>query len=138
MELCASLAENPEFVEHIKDAYFDWPPLSHKTIADYLKSKATLTKLELEETLSQLDSKVSLALDAWTTRNNLAFLGMSFCNGKSNCASVDYSLPITLAMLMCVAITGRYIDQLFNLQQELLAFEPIEGQAKFFCVTTVL
>ena len=79
------------------------------------------------------------------------------CNGKSNCTGADHSLPVTLAMLIvCVGITVHYIDQNFNLQQELLAFEPIEGQhtgqnlanivfktleeydikTKFFCVTT--
>src|SRR5436190_11794115 len=75
-----SHADNPEFVELLKDAYPDCSPPSRKAIVEYLKSKATLTKLELKELLSQLDSKVSLALDAWTTRNNLAFLGMLFFN----------------------------------------------------------
>ena len=74
--LAFSLAENPEFVDLLKDAYPDCPPPTRKTIVEYLKSKATLTKLELKEVFSQLDSKVSLALDAWTTRTNLAFLGM--------------------------------------------------------------
>src|SRR5216117_4075742 len=78
------------------------------------------------------------------------------CTGKSNCTGTDHSLPVTLAMLIvCVGITVHYIDQNFNLQQELLAFKPIEGQhtgqnfanivfkileeynikTKFFCVT---
>src|SRR5437773_3509177 len=58
-------------------------------------------------------------------------------------------------LIVCVGITMHYIDQNFNLHQELLAFEPIEGQhtrqnlanivfktleeydikTKFFCVT---
>jgi|SRR5437667_10128666 len=72
-----SFAENGELVDLLKDAYPDCPPPSRKAIVDYLKSKATLTRLEMKEKLAQLDSKVSIALDIWTTRTNLAFLGNS-------------------------------------------------------------
>jgi len=72
-----SFAENGELVDLLKDAYPDCPPPSRKAIVDYLKSKATLTRLEMKEKLAQLDSKVSIALDIWTTRTNVAFLGNS-------------------------------------------------------------
>ena len=74
--LSFSFAENPEFVDLLNDAYADCPAPTRKTIVEYLRSKATLTKDELRAQLATLDSKVSLALDAWTTRTNLAFLGI--------------------------------------------------------------
>lgn len=72
-----SFAENGEFVDLLNDAYPDCPAPTRKTVVEYLHSKSTLTKVELRDLLSKLDSKVSLALDVWVTRTNLAFLGTS-------------------------------------------------------------
>lgn len=73
--LSFSFADNPEFVDLLNDAYPDMPAPARKTVVDFLHAKATLTKAELRELLSKLDSKVSLALDVWVTRTGLAFLG---------------------------------------------------------------
>jgi len=73
--LSFSLAENPEFIDLLNDAYPDCPIPTRKTVVDYLHAKATLTKAELRELLAKLDSRVSLALDIWVTRTGLAFLG---------------------------------------------------------------
>jgi hypothetical protein len=71
-----SFAEQPEFQQLLTDAYPDCNPLpNRKTMTEYLKSKATATKLDLKDRLVKNTSKVSLALDVWTTRTNLAFLG---------------------------------------------------------------
>ena len=72
-----SFAENGEFINLLNDAYPECPAPTRKTIVDYLHSKSTLTKVELKDLLSKMDSKVSLALDVWVTRTNLAFLGTS-------------------------------------------------------------
>jgi hypothetical protein len=72
-----SFADNIELLELLKDAYPDLPPPNRKAIVELLKSKATLSRHEMKVRLAALDSKVSLALDIWTTRTNLAFLGMS-------------------------------------------------------------
>ena len=50
-----SFMENGELIELLKDVYLDCPPPSRKAIVDYLKSKATLTRLEMKEKLAQLD-----------------------------------------------------------------------------------
>ena len=71
-----SFAELPEFQALLRDAYPDCTPASRKTMMEYLKAKAVLTKLELKDTLTKNKSKVSLALDVWTTRTNIAFLGI--------------------------------------------------------------
>ena len=70
-----SIAEPGEFVDLLNDAYPDCPPPTRKAIMDHLKAKAMLTKLKLKESLAKNDSKISLALDVWTTRTNLSFLG---------------------------------------------------------------
>ena len=55
--LSFSFAENPEFVDLLKDAYPDMPAPTRKTVVDFLHAKATLTKAELKELISKLDSK---------------------------------------------------------------------------------
>ena len=75
--LSFSFAENADFIDLLKDAYPDCTPPNRKAVVDYLKAKATLTRHELQGELAQLDSKVSTALDIWTTRTGYAFLGMS-------------------------------------------------------------
>jgi len=72
-----SQVENPEFVDLLKDAYPDCTPPSRRAVTDLLHSSAQQARNEIAQRLSELDSKVSLALDLWSTRHNLAFLGMS-------------------------------------------------------------
>jgi hypothetical protein len=75
--LSFSFAENADFVDLLKDAYPDSDPPTRKAVVDYLKAKATLTRHELIEELAALDSRISLAMDIWTTRKGYSFLGMS-------------------------------------------------------------
>jgi len=89
-------AENTELVEHLKDAYPDCTPPSRKAVMDLLKTKAARARRELVEKLSQVDSKVSLAMDCWTTRNNIGFLGMFQCNGKLLSGGSFRNDPVTL------------------------------------------
>jgi len=51
-------------------------PISRKTIRKALEEGAILAKQDLKKTLSSITSKVSLALDCWSSRNGFAFLGM--------------------------------------------------------------
>ena len=162
--LSFSFAENPEFVDLLNDAYPDMPAPTHKTVVDFLHAKATLTKAELRELLSKLESKVSLALDVWTTRSGLAFLGTTspwasfvgdfYCNVKVKPDAANP--PFHVTMLMCVGVTIHFIDENFRLQQELLGFVPLTGhhtgeymaevvydlleeygiKEKLFCITT--
>jgi hypothetical protein len=133
-------------------------------VVDYLHAKATLTKAELRELLSKLNSKISLALDVWVTRSGLAFLGTTspaasfvgdfHCNVKVEPHAADP--PFHVTMLICVGVTIHFIDEHFNLQQELLGFVPLTGEhtgaymaeivydlleeygikEKLFCITT--
>jgi len=162
--LSFSFAENPEFVDLLKDAYPDMTAPTRKTVVDYLHAKATLTKAELRELLSKLNSRVSLALDVWVTRTGLAFLGTTspgtsfvgdfHCNVKVKPDAANP--PFHVTMLICVGVTIHFIDENFNLQQELLGFVPLTGhhtgeymadvvydlldeygiKEKLFCITT--
>ena len=51
-------------------------PPSRKVIRSRLKSGATHAIEQVRKTLAAVDSKVSLALDCWTSRTGHAFLGM--------------------------------------------------------------
>jgi hypothetical protein len=53
------------------------PHLSRKSLRSRLTMEAQSAKSSLHEVLKGLDSKISLALDAWSSRNGYAFLGMS-------------------------------------------------------------
>lgn len=75
-----SFAENAEFVDLLKDAYPRLSAPTRKSLVNYLGSKATLTKEEVKQRATKSHSKVSLAMDIWTTRTHLAFLGTSFPN----------------------------------------------------------
>ena len=72
-----SQVENPEFVDLLKDASLDCTSLSCRAVTNLLYSSAQQARNEIAQRLSELDSKVSLALDLWSTCHNLAFLGMS-------------------------------------------------------------
>lgn len=78
--------DNPHFqrlIEWIASSnHFATPiSISRKTIRTDLTRQALLAKNDLKSTLAKCDSKISLALDCWTSRNCFAFLGMlNFCN----------------------------------------------------------
>jgi len=72
-----SQVENVELVALLKHAYPDLNPPNRRAVATRLKDNVVKEKEKLKAQFAKLDSKVSLALDAWTTRNNVAFLGMS-------------------------------------------------------------
>ena len=75
-----SFVENVEFADLVKDAYPNCGMVTRKTVVDYLRSKATCTKEDAALRMSESRSKVSLAMDIWTTRTHLAFLGMCSLN----------------------------------------------------------
>jgi len=152
-------AENAELVDHLKDAYPDCTPPTRKAVMDLLKTNVARARMELVEKLSRVDSKVSLAMDCWTTRNNIGFLGMFQCNGTLLSGGSFRNDPVTLLLLCrltCVAITSHYIDPEFKLHQDLLAFEHLDSShtgeflastvfkileehnltEKLFCITT--
>ena len=73
--LSFSQAENPELVALLQHAYPDCTTPNRRAVATQLKQRAREEQCRLKAKLIDLDSKVSLALDIWTTRNNLAYLG---------------------------------------------------------------
>jgi hypothetical protein len=73
-----SFAENCEMIKLEKHAYPVVNPPNRRSVAARLKKNVGKEKQRLRERLAEVDSRISLALDAWTTRNNTAFLGM--CN----------------------------------------------------------
>ena len=74
-----NVADNPYFQELIQTAQSktNVRMVNRKTIREQLRKIAVSAKEDLMTTLMQNDSKVSLALDCWTSKNNYAFLGMS-------------------------------------------------------------
>ena len=74
-------------------------PPSRKVIRARLSNKAETAKDDLKTILSANRSKISLALDCWTTRTNFSFL----------------------------AITGPWIDDDWKLHEALLDFRHVEG-----------
>ncbi len=73
--LSFSFAENPEFVALLRHAYPGCTIPNCRSMAKALKKAAKDEKVALREELTNNDSKISVALDAWTSNNNLAFLG---------------------------------------------------------------
>ena len=74
--LSFSFAENPEFVALLRHAYPDCNIPNRRSVAKALKKAAKDERVALREELMKNDSKVSIALDAWTSSNTIAFLGM--------------------------------------------------------------
>ena len=72
-----AFVENVEFVDLVKDAYPNCPVPTRRALVDHLKSKATCSKKETSARARRSQSRPSLAMDIWTTRSHLAFLGMS-------------------------------------------------------------
>lgn len=75
--LSFSQAENPELRSLLAEGFPDCDLPSRRAIADRLKSEAKLARSTLKDRLAEVDSKVSLALDAWHSKvGNMEFLGM--------------------------------------------------------------
>lgn len=70
-----AFADNVEFQSLLKDAYPNCPAPTRKSAKDYLQSRADGTREDLKAKLAVNDSKVSLVLDAWTSRSSHSFLG---------------------------------------------------------------
>jgi len=93
-----SFVENAEFIDLLKDAYPKLSTPTRRSLVNYLNSKATLTKDEVKQRASKSNSKVSLAMDIWTTRTHLAFLGTSLSNFTCDvCVTGNYSLSLQIA-----------------------------------------
>jgi hypothetical protein len=73
--LSFSFAENPEFVALLRHAYPDCNIPNRRSVAKALKKAAKDERVALREEVTTNDSKVNIALDAWTSNNNIAFLG---------------------------------------------------------------
>jgi hypothetical protein len=73
-------ASNPQFkriVEWVTTKSGESVLVSRKTVRAHLESESEVAKQDLKSTLKALDSKISLALDNWTSRNGYAFMGIS-------------------------------------------------------------
>lgn len=73
--LSFSFAENPEFVALLRHAYPDCNIPNRRSVAKALKKAAKDERVALREEMMMNDSKINIALDAWTSNNNIAFLG---------------------------------------------------------------
>ena len=73
--LSFSQAENPELIKLLCHAYLDVQSPNRRSIAAKLTANAGIERENLKEELRNLESKVGLALDGWTSRGNLGFLG---------------------------------------------------------------
>ena len=74
--LSFSFAENPEFVALLRHAYPDCSIPNRRSVAKALKRAVKRESTTLKDKLTGNDLKVSIALDAWTSGNNIAFLGI--------------------------------------------------------------
>jgi len=73
-----SFAENPELVALLRNAYSDCSIPNRRSIVNRLKTNVVEEKDKRKTDFARLGSmKVSLALDAWSTRTHIAFLGTS-------------------------------------------------------------
>jgi hypothetical protein len=71
-------ADNPAFQELLSLIKVDGKrmAINRKNVANHVKQQGKAAKEELLVELMEKDSKVSLALDCWTSSNNCAFIGM--------------------------------------------------------------
>jgi hypothetical protein len=72
-------ADNPYFrdlMELIKVGCNETVTVNRDNITKRLHEKAILSKDDLMATLMSNESRISLALDCWTSRNKIAFLGI--------------------------------------------------------------
>jgi len=66
--------ENEEFRKMLREAFPNCQIPRRQTMLDLLSASELHAASELLQELAANESKVSLAMDVWTTRNNLAFL----------------------------------------------------------------
>jgi len=95
-----SFVDSLEFQALLQEAYPSCPPLNWKSARDYLQSVVDRTKEDLKAKLAANDSKISLVLDAWTTRSSLSFLGTLLppllrCNGIQLFMCLVTPFPVT-------------------------------------------
>jgi hypothetical protein len=76
--LSFQFAEDPQLGALLKVAFPSLKRPTRQAIAARLKQVANQTRTKLRGTFGNLDSKVSLALDCWNSRNNHDFLGTIF------------------------------------------------------------
>ena len=72
------------------------PTINHKNTRQRLTDLASNGKEDLARCLMENESKVSLALDCWTSKNNYAFLGKSPLTPTSFLYQVDHSYYCSL------------------------------------------
>lgn len=125
-------AENPQFQDLLRYISVNGktPIINRKKIAKRLTELAVLAKEDLISQLATNESKISLALDCWSSRHNHSFIGKF---------PVTHILPFLIPkqQFFCVtssthtnhkiAITGHWIDNNFELQESLLSFREIKG-----------
>jgi hypothetical protein len=70
-------AENEEFKVLLKDAYPDCSPPTRKGLVDLLVVKADEARAAIADIVQQLDSKIHLAIDCWTSRMNIGYMSMT-------------------------------------------------------------
>lgn len=71
-------AENPKLQELLMLAFPSCDPPNERSVAQRLKSEAQLSRGNLRDRVEAIDSKMSLALDAWHSKvGNMEFLGAS-------------------------------------------------------------
>jgi len=70
-------ADNPYFLELIQTAHVraKQPVINRKNIRERLRKLAATAKEDLMMALIENDSKISLTLDCWSSKNGYAFLG---------------------------------------------------------------
>ena len=76
VNLSFSFAENPEFVALLQHAYSQCVFSNRRTLADKLEFNAERERERFKNELSDIDSKVSLALNCWSSRNHYSYLSM--------------------------------------------------------------
>ena len=70
-----SFVENEEFRKMLHEAFSNCQVPRQQIMPDLWSTSAIHAASELRQELVANESRVSLAMDGWTTRNNLAFLG---------------------------------------------------------------
>src|SRR5215510_3711262 len=128
--LSFSQAENPELIALLRNAYPNVNIPNRRSVTNELNEQTSNAKEKLKDQLATVESKISLALDVWSTRTNHSFLGMFFCNVNLNVeihfVPLSRYINILTGMTNDPGITAHYIDQLFDLYQPLLAFEAFD------------
>jgi len=69
-----AFVENEQFRKMLREAFSNCQIPRRQTMPDLLSTGALHAASELRKELAANESKVSLMMDVWTTRNNLAFL----------------------------------------------------------------